>query len=91
MGAVKQLFISQSEDLAKEYQIPFELVQELGTYAKDDDEWKEFCEKAAKIINTVYSQVADYVIWGDLIHIPYRELEGQLIYIPHYKSEKEEK
>lgn len=64
MGAVKQLFIGQSEDLAREYQISFEVVQGLGAYAKDDDEWRKYCKEASEIMEEAYAQLVDYILWG---------------------------
>lgn len=65
MGRVKDEFIGKSEDLAKEFDLPFAIVQELGFESKDDDDWRDMCKRANLILTAICDHIVDIILYGE--------------------------
>lgn len=65
MGRVKDEFIGKSEDLAKEFDLPFAIVQELGFESKDDDDWRDKCKRANLILTAICDHIVNIILYGE--------------------------
>jgi len=65
MGRVKDEFIGKSEDLAKEFDLPFAIVQELGFESKDDDDWRDRCKRANLILTIICDKLVNIILYGE--------------------------
>ena len=65
MGRMKDEFIGKSEDLAKEFDLPFAIVQELGFESKDDDDWRDMCKRANLILAMICDKLVNIILYGE--------------------------